>query len=135
MKRRVRLGITGVRYIKALVGFLLLAVALLLTVYTTVNLARNFLEDPVHSTLVLLSDILLVLVILELSKTVFSFLENDEAYLHSILEAAFIAVLREVILLEVHGVTLERGIVLALLIGVLGYVYYTMYNKGGRSSE
>lgn len=124
------LGSRIVKVIKGLVGALLLIFSILLLFSSFYSSILSFFSDPVKKTMLFLSDVLLVLVILELAKTIFSFLENDEAYLHSILETSFIAVLREVILVEVKGLDVYKGIVLALLIFVIGYVYYKMYRGG-----
>lgn len=119
-------GNKAIRYVKAIVGYMLLVVSLSFSIVSFYKLIQLYPVNPVHAVEVFLSDILLVLVMLELAKTVFSFLEG-EGYLHSIMEASFIAVLREVILLEIRGITLEKGIVLALLIVVIGYVYYRLH--------
>ncbi len=129
MKEKFRRGDLGVKYVKGLVGVFLLIVGFALTLYTGLNYFKELPKNPVHSAIMLLSDVLLALIVLELAKTVFTYLENDEAYLHSILQTAFIAVLREVILLEVRGVTLEKGITLSLLILIIGYVYYKLYGE------
>lgn len=120
-----------VKIIKGVVGFFLLLSALLFALYAFYAFYSSFLKDPMNSVTVFLSDMLMVLILLELAKTIFSFLENDEEYLHSIMETAFIAVLREVILLEIKGLTFVSGIALGALIFVIGFVYYKMYASRG----
>ena len=122
-------GNEGVRVVKGFVGILLLISAFLFSLYIAARLIKDFLENPSHAVILFLSDVLMVLIFLELAKTIFSFLENDERYLHSIMETAFIAVLREVILLEIKGLSLSTGIALAVLIFVIGFVYYKMYRS------
>jgi len=119
----------SVKLVKGIVGFLLVVAAVFLVASSGAHSLFIMSKDMQAAVHKFLSDVLLALVILELSKTIFTFLENDEAYLHSIMEASFIAVLREVILLEVKGFTLEKGAALALLMLAVGYVYYKMYKR------
>ena len=118
-----------VKLVKGIVGFLLVVAAVFLTVSSAAQSLGIMSKGVQTAVNLFLSDVLLALIILELAKTIFSFLENDEAYLHSIMEASFIAVLREVILLEVKGFSLEKGVALALLMLAVGYVYYKMYSR------
>lgn len=118
-----------VKLIKGIVGFLFIVTAIFLTVSSAVQSIGIMPKGIRLAVNQFLSDVLLALIILELAKTIFSFLENDEAYLHSIMEASFIAVLREVILLEVKGFSLEKGVALAMLMLAVGYVYYKMYRR------
>ncbi len=118
---------TVVRYLKGVVG-VLLTVAAAILVITSVDslLSKGFTSETL---MVFLSDMLLVLILLELAKTVFAFLDNDERYLHSIMETAFIAVLREAIIIEVKGLTLFNALAIAVLILVIGYAYYRLYSQ------
>lgn len=51
----------------------------------------------------MLGDILLVLVLIELLRTVLIYIKNQDLYLDALVEAAFIAVLRKIILIEVEN--------------------------------
>jgi len=124
----------AVKAVKLATGALLVlaaAVILVVAVIHAWNVAVAGNEDLAFERFI--SDVLLVIIVLELAKTLFTYVENEEMYLHSIMEAAFIAVMRQVIMLEIENKPWADTIALAVLIVALGYVYYRMFSdKQGR---
>jgi len=128
MKRRASKWELSIKAVKLSTGALLVvaAVAILISAVThTWGLLCAGNADVAFESFI--SDVLLVIIVLELAKTLFTYVENEEMYLHSIMEAAFIAVMRQVIMLEIESKPWTETISLSALILALGYVYYRMF--------
>lgn len=128
MQRKASKWELTVKAVKLTTGALLVLAAIVILGFAVVHVwkavsAGN--ENAAFETFV--SDVLLVIIVLEIAKTLFTYVENEEMYLHSIMEAAFIAVMRQVIMLEIENRPWTDVIAIAVLILALGYVYYRMF--------
>ncbi len=128
MQRKASRWELSVKALKLGTGATLVVAAGLLLVFSLVHLYNDVRTGNVTASFErFISDVLLVIILLEIAKTLFTYVENEEMYLHSIMEAAFIAVLRQVILEEVNGPTWADTIGLAVLVVAMGLVYYRLY--------
>jgi len=130
MKRKASRWELSIKAVKLSTGALLVLVAIAILMFAVIHLwdgmTAGYGEKAFES---LISDVLLVIIVLELAKTLFTYVENEEMYLHSIMEAAFIAVMRQVIMLEIENKPWTETIALSALILALGYVYYRMFKR------
>jgi len=116
-----------IKLLKFATGAVLVAAAAVMLAYSVADAMHSAKSGPVIKSFeVLISDVLLVMIFLELAKTLFAYVENEERYLHAIMEAAFIAVLRQVILIEILKLGWVEVISISVLILALGYAYYRM---------
>ena len=130
MQRKASKWELTVKAVKLITGALLVLAAIVILGFAVVhvwNTVSTGNENAAFETFV--SDVLLVIIVLEIAKTLFTYVENEEMYLHSIMEAAFIAVMRQVIMLEIENRPWTDVIAIALLILALGYVYYRMFEN------
>ncbi len=82
----------------------------------------------------MLGDILLVFVLIELLRTVYIYITQQDVYLNAIFEAALVAVLRKIILVEVEKLDPLYIISLTIILLGLSYVYFKMM-KDQRTEE
>ena len=131
MQKRASRWELSVKALKLATGGVLVVAAGILLIFSLVHLLEAVrIGDVAAAFEVFISDVLLVVITLEIAKTLFTYVENEEMYLHSIMEAAFIAVLRQVILTEIHGLTWADTLGLAGLLLAMGFVYYRLFRKG-----
>ena len=120
-------GIRTIKVLKFATGAVLVVAAAIMLIYSVVDAVHTAKEDDATEGFeALVANVLLVMVFLELAKTLFAYVENEEKHLHAIMEAAFIAVLRQVILIEMIKLGWEYIISISILILALGYTYYKM---------
>jgi len=120
-----------IKILKFATGAVLVAAAAVMLVYSAVDTVHAVRAgEAIHGFEVLISNVLLIMVFLELAKTLFAYVENEEKYLHTIMEAAFIAVLRQVILIEIIKLGWTEVLSISALILALGYAYYKMPKRG-----
>ena len=74
----------------------------------------------------MLGDLLLLLVLIELLRTVYVYITQQDVYLNALLEAAFVAVLRKVIISEVEHLSYLDVLSYGALTLVLAYIYYKL---------
>ncbi len=134
--RRASAWDLAIKTVKLATGALLVIAAVVILAYAVIHAlpaigSGN--EEKAFETFV--SDVLLVIIVLEIAKTLFTYVENEEMYLHSIMEAAFIAIMRQVILLEIQQKPWQDVAALSVLILALGYVYYHMFRWQADSRE
>jgi len=116
-------------FFKIFITIILLIVIFFLLVKLLIYLLEAIMISPgqrftVANTETFLSDILLALVFIELFRTVYIYLIRKDIYLQALIEAALIAVLRKVLLLEVEKVEPLYMIALAVIIFTLFYIYF-----------
>ena len=131
MRKRINKWESSVKALKLATGAVLVVAAGILLIFSLVHLFGALrTNDAAAAFEAFISDVLLVVITLEIAKTLFTYVENEEMYLHSIMEAAFIAVLRQVILTEIHGLAWADTLGLAGLLLAMGFVYYRLFRKG-----
>ncbi len=74
----------------------------------------------------MLGDILLVFVLIELLRTVYVYIKNQDVYINALFEAALVAILRKVILIEVEKQDPLYIISLVLMLLALSYIYFKL---------
>ena len=77
----------------------------------------------------MLGDILLVFVLIELLRTVYVYITNQDVYINALIEAALIAVLRKIILVEVENLSALYILSLSLLFAIIAIVYIFISKK------
>ena len=116
-----------IKILKFATGAVLVAAAAVLLICSVFDVVNSVRQGPtIDGFEVLVSNVLMVMIFLELAKTLFAYVENEERYLHTIMEAAFIAVLRMVILVEMIKLEWTDILSISVLILALGYTYYKM---------
>ncbi|HIP90142.1 MAG TPA: hypothetical protein EYH22_01165 [Candidatus Nanopusillus sp.] len=77
----------------------------------------------------MLGDILLVFVLIELLRTVYIYVANPDVYLNALVEAALVAVLRKIILVEVEKLDPLYMLSLAVLFVCMSLLYLKMQKQ------
>ncbi len=131
IKERANTWNMSIKVAKLTLGVSLVALSTVFFIISLEHLAKQLFADGDYEEIftTFFADILLVIIFLEVAKTLFTYVENEEMYLHSIMEAAFIAVLRQVIVAETHGMSRSDALGLSALILVLGFVYYRLFTR------
>ncbi|MDN5358205.1 MAG: hypothetical protein PWP76_48 [Candidatus Diapherotrites archaeon] len=117
----------AVKVMKLATGVFLLLASAIALIISAAHVYKGLASGDEKLFETLISDVLLVIILLEIAKTLFTYVENQEMYLHSIMEAAFIAVLRQTILLEMKGAGWTEMLAMAALIVAMGFVYYRLF--------
>ncbi len=71
----------------------------------------------------LLSEILLVFILIELLRTVYIYVAHQDVYINALFEAAIVAILRRIILIEIEDFNPAYIISMTILISALVWIY------------
>ncbi len=131
IKERANTWNLSIKIAKLTLGVFLVALSTIFFIISLEHLATVLLSSGNYEGIfaTFFADVLLVIIYLEVAKTLFTYVENEEMYLHSIMEAAFIAVLRQVIVAETHGMNWSDALGLSALILAMGFVYYRLFKR------
>ncbi len=133
MERKAISWEQAIKVVKFGTGAVLVLLAVIILAFATAELVQQIRTGHADTAFEsFISNVLLVIIVLELAKTLFTYVENEEMYLHSIIEAAFIAVMRQVIMLEIESKPWTEAVALSALTLALGYVYYRMFRRESR---